>query len=191
VKKNNKLIGWIDVMDEIRPEAKEVIEWFNSKGIKTIMLTGDMKHKAEQIAGPIAMSMVYAEKSPAEKMEIISSLNNESPTAMVGDGINDAPALAKATIGISIGKASQLAVQNADVILMSGGLKNLPLAMGLGKHTFITIRRNLFWAFSYNIIAIPIAAAGLLSPSFSAFTMGFSDLMLAFISLHLFIKKVV
>ena len=191
VKKNNKLIGWIDVMDEIRPEAKEVIEWFNSKGIKTIMLTGDMKHKAEQIATPVGMSMVYAEKSPAEKMEIISALNAESPTAMVGDGINDAPALAKATIGISIGKASQLAVQNADVILMSGGLKNLPLAMGLGKHTFITIRRNLFWAFSYNIIAIPVAAAGLLSPSFSAFTMGFSDLMLAFISLHLFIKKVV
>ena len=110
---------------------------------------------------------------------------------MIGDGINDAAALAKATIGISISEASQLAIQHADVILMNNGLKNLPEALGLGKHTYITIQRNLFWAFFYNIIAIPIATLGLLTPTFSAMAMGFSDIILAAISLHLFVKKVV
>jgi len=155
------------------------------------MLTGDMQSKAEKTATSLGITTIYAEQSPTQKLEIITRLNAEIPTAMVGDGVNDAPSLAKATIGISISEASQLAVQHSDVILMNQGLTNLPEALGLGRHTFLTIKQNLFWAFAYNIVAIPIAAAGFLTPTFSAMAMGFSDVMLAVISLQLFIKKVV
>jgi Cu+-exporting ATPase len=110
---------------------------------------------------------------------------------MIGDGINDAPALAKATIGVSLSEASQVAMQTADVVLMSSGLNHLPLSLGLGKHTYVTIRQNLFWAFFYNIIAIPVAAFGFLTPAFGALVMGLSDVVLAINSGRLFVKKVV
>ena len=155
------------------------------------MLTGDLKEKATLEADELGIKEFYAEQSPAQKMDTINTLNQITPTAMVGDGINDAPALAKATVGISLSDASQLALQHADIVLMNQGLTNLPLGLGLGRHTFITIKQNLFWAFAYNIFAVPIASVGLLTPTFSALAMGFSDVMLAVISLHLFIKKVV
>ena len=191
VLKNDKLIGWIDVQDEIRSESKEVISYLKSKQIKTILLSGDRKEKCDLIAASLGIDEVIAEKTPEEKLTIISQLNAATPTAMVGDGINDAPALAKATIGISLSEASQLAIQSAQVVLMNSGIKNLPLALGLGKHTYTTIRQNLFWAFFYNIIAIPIAAFGFLTPTFGALVMGMSDVVLAVNSVRLFFKKVI
>jgi len=190
VLKNDQLIGWIDVEDELRPEAKEVVEFLKRKHIRTILLTGDRKEKCDHIATQLGIDEVIAEQSPAQKLETITQLNQSSPTAMVGDGVNDAPALAKATIGISLSEASQLAIQSAQVVLMNQGIKKLPMALGMGKHTYITIKQNLFWAFFYNIIAIPVAAFGYLTPSFGALVMGFSDVVLAINSVKLFIKKV-
>lgn len=190
ITKNNELIGWVDVADEIRAEAKSIIEWFHQNNIRTILLSGDKKEKCEQVAAILGIDTVIAEQSPEQKLKTIDELNKLMPTAMVGDGINDAPALAKATIGISLSEAAQIAVQSADIILMNHGIKNLPLALGLGRHTYITIKQNLFWAFFYNIIAIPIAALGFLTPTFSALAMGLSDVVLGINSVRLFVKKV-
>lgn len=189
--KNDTLLGWIDVKDEIRPEAKMVVDYLHSKHITTILLSGDRKEKCNQLAGQLGINTVIAEQTPEEKLNRIAELTQQAPTAMVGDGINDAPALAKATIGISMNDASQIAMQSAQVVLMNHGLKNLPQALGLGKHTYLTIKQNLFWAFAYNIIAIPVAAFGLLTPTFGALVMGLSDVVLAINSVRLFVKKVV
>lgn len=189
--KNNELLGWIDVKDEIRPEAKAVIDYLHSKHIKTVLLSGDRLSKCKDLADQLGIDEVIAEQTPEQKLEKVSALNAEIPTAMVGDGINDAPALAKATIGISMSDASQIAMQSAQVVLMNFGLKKMPMALGLGKHTYITIKQNLFWAFFYNIIAIPVAALGFLTPTFGAMVMGLSDVVLAINSVRLFVKKVV
>lgn len=189
--KNNTLLGWIDLKDEIRPEAPSVIRYFRNKGIRTFLLSGDKLEKCKALAAQLAIDEVMAEQTPQEKLETIAALTDIAPTAMIGDGINDAPALAKATIGISMSDATQVAMQTAQVVLMNNGLKNLPTALGLGKHTHLTIKQNLFWAFIYNIVAIPVAAFGLLTPTFGALVMGLSDVVLAANSVRLFVKKVV
>lgn len=192
--KNKILQGWIDVADAIRPEAKEVIQTLHQKGIHTILLSGDKKEKCENVAKQLGIQEVISEQSPSEKLEKLAALNAITPTAMVGDGINDAPALAKATIGISLSNASHIAIQSAHVILMNNGLKNLPMSLGLGKKTYETIKENLMWAFSYNIIAIPVAALGFLGtwgPTYGALIMGLSDVVLAINSLRLFKKRLV
>jgi len=189
--RNGQLLGWIDVKDTIRPEATEVVRYLRSKGIRTILLSGDRDAACRQLALEAGIEEVISEQTPEQKLEKIIQLNAQAPTAMVGDGINDAPALAKATIGISMSDASQLAMQTADVVLTNHGLKHLPTALGLGRHTFLTIKQNLFWAFFYNIIAIPVAAFGLLTPALAALAMGLSDVVLAINSVRLFVKKVV
>ena len=194
IQKNNILIGWIDVADEIRPEAKEVIATLHKQGIHTVLLSGDRKIKCEQVGKALGIQEIISEQSPSDKLNKLEALTKISPTAMVGDGINDAPALAKATIGISLSNASHIAIQSAQVILMNQGLKNLPMALGLGRRTYETIKENLAWAFSYNIIAIPVAALGLLGtwgPTYGALIMGLSDVVLAINSLRLFKKKLV
>jgi Cu+-exporting ATPase len=191
--KNNELIGWIDLVDELRPESKSVVHYIHSKGIKTILLSGDRFEKTKRLAESLGIDEVIAEQTPEQKLQKVEELTSQQPTVMVGDGINDAPALAKATIGISMSEASQLAMQSASVVLMSSGLNKLPMALGLGRHTYITIKQNLFWAFAYNIVAIPVAAVGLLGtygPTYGALIMGLSDVVLAVNSVRLFVKKV-
>ncbi|MDQ2752131.1 MAG: heavy metal translocating P-type ATPase, partial [Bacteroidota bacterium] len=189
--RNNELLGWIDVADAIRPEAKDVVAYLHKKNIKTILLSGDNKNKCEQVAKALGIDTVIAEQTPEQKLAVIASLTAQQPTAMIGDGINDAPALAKATVGISVSDATQIAMQSAQVVLMNGGLQSLPLALGLGKHTYRTIKSNLAWAFAYNIIAIPVAAFGFLNPAIAALLMGFSDVVLAINSVQLRWKRVV
>lgn len=194
LQKNDIVLGWIDVADQIRPEAKQTIDILHSQGIHTILLSGDSKDKCEQVGKTLGIQEIISEQSPADKLNRLDSLTAKGPTAMVGDGINDAPALAKATIGISLSNASHIAIQSAQVILMNQGLKNLPMALGLGRKTYETIKENLGWAFSYNLIAIPIAALGLLGtwgPTYGALIMGLSDVVLALNSLRLFTKKLV
>ncbi len=188
--KNNQLLGWLDVKDEIRPESKTVIDYLRGKGIKTILLSGDRMDKCKSLADAVGIDEIIAEQTPEQKLKEVAELTASAPTAMVGDGINDAPALAKATVGISMSDASQIAMQTAQVVLMNHGLRHLPMALGLGKHTYLTIKQNLFWAFAYNIVAIPVAAFGFLSPAFGALVMGLSDVVLAANSVRLFVKKV-
>lgn len=190
ITRNNELLGWIDVADEIRPEAKSVVTAIKSRGIKTILLSGDRKEKCEQVAVALGIDEVVAEQTPEGKLQQIENWNKLSPVAMVGDGINDAPALAKATVGVSLSDASQIAMQSAQVVLMNHGLTYLPLSLGLGKHTYLTIQQNLFWAFLYNVVAIPVAALGFLSPGLAALVMGLSDVVLAINSVRLNWKKV-
>jgi len=186
---NDRLLGWIDVRDTVRPEAASVIRWLHNQGIRTVLLSGDREAPCLQLARELGIPEVLAEQTPEQKLQQVSRLNSEMPSAMVGDGINDAPALARATVGISMSDASQLAMQTADVVLMNQGLAHLPAALRLGRSTFATIRGNLFWAFFYNVIAIPVAAFGWLTPAVAAIAMGFSDVILAANSLRLYIKK--
>jgi len=193
VTKNSQLLGWIDVADTIRPEAKQVIQSLHSVGIHTVILSGDHKANCEKVANELGIKEFYFEQSPQQKLDTITHLNQTIPTAMLGDGINDAPALAKATVGISLSDATQIAVQSSQVVLMSHGLQHLPHALGIGKHTYLTIKQNLFWALAYNVIAIPVAAYGLLgkyAPAYGALLMGLSDVVLVINSLRLKWKKV-
>lgn len=188
--KNGMLVGWIDMKDELRADAKSVISQLKNRGYSTILLSGDRKEKCESIAAELGIEQVYSEQMPEEKMKKLESLMQQAKTAMIGDGINDAPALAKATIGISLSDASQIAMQSSQVILLKNNLALLPQAIFLGKHTFLTIQQNLFWAFFYNIVAIPVAATGYLTPTWGAGIMALSDIVLILNSLRLRYKKI-
>ena len=161
------------------------------KGYHTALLSGDKRSKCEKIAKSLKINTVYSEQLPLDKINTIEQIESISPTAMIGDGINDAPALAKATIGISLSDATQVAIQTADVVLLNNtSLKQLPKALSVAKHTLLTIKQNLFWAFSYNLIAIPIAISGLLNPMWGALFMAFSDIVVIGNSIRLRYKKI-
>jgi len=189
--KNDVLIATVDLQDELKSGAKEMIHFFNSSGIETILLSGDTKFKCDAIAAELGIKTVYSQKSPVEKLEIIEQLQKKNQTAMVGDGINDAPALAKAGIGVSLGDATQVAIQTAQIVLLNkNDLSQLTEAYSISRHSLITIKQNLFWAFFYNIIAIPVAALGLLSPMIGALSMAFSDVIVIGNSIRLKTKKI-
>lgn len=184
------LLAGIDLQDELREDAIALIAQLRKQGIKPIMLSGDREEKCSAVAEVLGIDEVYHSALPADKLARIESLSARAATAMVGDGINDAPALAKAHVGISLSDATQVAVQTADIVLLKAKLSAIPLALGLGKHTYLTIKQNLFWAFLYNVLAIPVAAAGLLTPTWGAAVMALSDVVLIINSLRLRYKKV-
>lgn len=187
--KNGNYAGALRVSDELRADAKETITTLKRMGYNTILLSGDKKAKCEYIAQQLGIDTVFAEQSPEQKNAKLDELIQTSPTAMVGDGINDAPALAKATVGISLSESTQIAIQSANVILSNNQLSTLPQAIMLGIYTERTIKTNLFWAFIYNIVAIPIAAMGLLKPTYGAGIMALSDVVLILNSLFLGVRS--
>ncbi len=188
--KNNSLIASLDLEDELKINVKESITFLKASGINSVLLSGDSSAKCNALAEKAGIVKVYSEQSPSQKLEIIEKLNSQMPTAMVGDGINDAPALAKATVGISLSNATQVAIQLAQIILLKNNdLSSLAEAHLISKHTLITIKQNLFWAFFYNIVAIPIAASGFLNPMVGALAMAFSDIIVIGNSIRLKTKK--
>jgi len=187
---NGQLIATIDLKDELKEGAKETVRFFQDQGVEVIILSGDRKEKVEKVAKELGIKTYFAEQLPQEKLDKISELSAKAPTAMVGDGINDAPALAKATLGVSMGQASAVAIESAQVILLNDHLSSLEKAFRIGKATVKTIRENLFWAFAYNIVAIPVAAMGYLNPMWGAMFMAFSDVVVIGNSLRLKRRKV-
>ncbi|MFT4061445.1 MAG: cation-translocating P-type ATPase [Edaphocola sp.] len=188
--KNGDWVAGINLQDELRTDAKATLETLAQEGFRTILLTGDQQEKADNVAAEAGIDTVYAQQSPVQKMEKLEQLLIEAPTAMVGDGINDSPALARADIGISLSDATKVAMQSANVILSNNQLASLPKAIKLGKFTYRTIKQNLFWAFFYNVLAIPLAAMGYLSPIWAAMAMAFSDVVLVLNSLRLNYRKI-
>jgi Cu+-exporting ATPase len=189
--KNGNQIATLNIIDSLKPKTKEVVNQITNLGYETTLLSGDKKEKCEQTGSLIGISNIISECLPNEKLSSIENLQSISPTAMVGDGVNDAPALAKASVGISLVNATQIAIQSADVVLLNkNDLDQLPKSLLIGKHTLLTIKQNLFWAFAYNIFAIPLAISGLLNPMWGALFMAFSDVVVIGNSIRLRYKKI-
>lgn len=180
---NGQLAAMIAVADPIKPTTKPAIDALHALGLKVAMITGDNRHTAEAIAKQLGIDEVVAEVLPGGKVDTVQRLKAEHGTlAYVGDGINDAPALAEADVGIAIGTGTDIAIEAADVVLMSGDLSGVPNAIALSKATMKNIGENLFWAFAYNVALIPVAAGllypfngTLLSPVFAAGAMALSS----------------
>lgn len=163
----NELVALLGIADPIKEESIELVENLQQKNLKTIMLTGDNKKTAEAVAKKIGIDDVIAEVLPNQKADKIKELqeNNENIVAMVGDGINDAPALAQAHIGIAMGTGTDVAIESGDIVLLGGSVVKTSEAIDISRKTLSTIKQNLFWAFGYNTLGIPIAA-GILYPFF-------------------------
>lgn len=192
----NKLMGIIAVADTIKKDSPKAIKQLRKMGIKVVMLTGDNEKTAKAIGKQAGVDDVFADVLPGGKENVIQSLKKQGKTAMVGDGINDAPALTSADVGIAIGAGADVAIDAADVVLMKSTLSDVPAAIRLGRASLRNIHENLFWAFIYNVIGIPLAAGcfthfGLtLNPMFGAAAMSLSSFCVVSNALRLNLCKI-
>jgi len=187
--RNGQLTAWAEISDNLRSNAQHALNQLKLQGYEFIIVSGDTTKEVARVAELLNIKTFHGEMKPEQKYKLIESENVEGHVAMIGDGINDAAALNKATVGISFSEASRIAVNSADMVLMRSDLNLLPKAFRISKVTLKTIKQNLFWAFSYNIIAIPLAATGFLSPMVAALLMSFSDLIVVGNSIRLVFRK--
>ncbi len=187
----NKLAAAFNIADEIKEDAKTLIEKLKALKFEIIMLSGDKKEKCDAVAAAVGITQVFSAQLPAQKLAVLKSFGAKQTTVMVGDGINDAPALSAAHVGISLSSASEAAINAAQVVLIKPQqMLAIYEVIKLSKATMQTIKQNLFWAFIYNIVAIPIAAAGFLNPMIGALSMAFSDVIVVGNSIRLKFRKV-
>ncbi|MFC1810334.1 heavy metal translocating P-type ATPase [Patescibacteria group bacterium] len=186
VSHGDKLIGILGLMDTIKEDSKKAVESLESMGIEIIMITGDNKVTAQAIAKELGIKNVIAEVLPEHKAKETKKLQDEGKkVAFVGDGINDAPALAQSDLGIALGTGTDVAIETGNIVIMQGSPEKVYTAIKLSQRTFSAIKQNLFWAFIYNIIGIPIAGFGLLSPVFASFAMSMSSVSVVTNSLRI------
>lgn len=181
-KELNMLVG---LVDEIKEDSKESIRFLHDMGLKTVMITGDNEKVAQKIAVSAGIDKYYAEVLPEEKVLKVKELMETEVVGMVGDGINDAPALATADIGFAMGTGTDIAIDSGDITLVGGSLKSVGRSIDISKKTMKTIKQNLFWAFFYNVVGIPIAAIGILNPMIAGAAMAFSSVSVVTNSLRL------
>ena len=186
--RNGITLAAFDLSDTFMLGAMELISLLRASGINTILLSGDSEKKCREVQTALGIGEVYFRKTPGQKVSIVKKLCGTNKVAMLGDGINDALALTASHVGVSISGATDVARDAADVVLLKG-ITALPQALNTGIATYKTIRQNLFWAFLYNVVAIPLAAAGFLSPMLAALGMAFSDLVVVGNSLRIKLKK--
>ena len=182
---NGKLIASLSLQDQIRPEAPDVIQQVHKLGCATSLISGDTLERCREVAHAVGITSVHGQQLPEQKLALLRSLQSTRAAAYVGDGINDAPTLAEAGVGISISSGSDIAIQSAQVLLTGNSIAALPAAIRLARLTVITIKQNLLWALVYNLATVPLAASGYISPLAGALLMTCSDLVIVGNSLRI------